>query len=50
MQFIISELAKEESIILKDGEEYPIWSPYNAIEAAEILFHKLQNEKTINEQ
>jgi hypothetical protein len=50
LQFIISDLAKEEAIMLKDGEEYPIWSPYDAVEAAETLFHELQKAKTAHDQ
>lgn len=42
VQFIINELAEEESSsMLKNGKEYPIWSPYNAHEAAETLLNEL---------
>jgi len=30
---------------LKNGEEYPIWSPYNAHEAAETLIEELDIHK-----
>jgi hypothetical protein len=42
VQFVLHELAEEESpLLLKNGEEYPIWSPYNAHEAAETLLNEL---------
>ena len=38
IQFIVSELAIEEGdAILKSGGTYPIWSPYDAFEAAEYI-------------
>ena len=40
VQFILSDLAEEEgSAMLKNGEEYPVCSPYNAHEAAETLMN-----------
>ena len=50
IQFLITELADEERITLQDGADYPIWSPYDAVEAAETLFHELQKEKPAHEQ
>ncbi|MBF0228744.1 MAG: hypothetical protein HQK63_04020 [Desulfamplus sp.] len=43
IQFIIYDLAKEEESLsmLKNGNEYPIWSPYNADDAAAILLNEL---------
>ncbi len=42
VQFIIYELAEEESSsMLKNGKEYPVWSPYNADDAAGILLNEL---------
>jgi len=47
VQFIICELAEEESsFILKNGQEYPIWSPYNAHEAAQALLNELDKNKS----
>lgn len=42
VQFLIAELVREEAIdpITLAGE-YPIWSPYNAFQAAEILLNLL---------
>jgi hypothetical protein len=34
MQFLVSELAQKEGALLRAGMEYPIWSPYDAHEAA----------------
>lgn len=46
VQFIICELAGEESSsMLKNGKEYPIWSPYNAHDAAEILLKELDRNR-----
>ena len=41
IQFIISDLVQEEEklVTLKHGGMYPVWSPYEATEAAETLFH-----------
>jgi len=47
VQFILSDLAEEESaVILKNGEEYPVWSPYNAHEAAETLTNELNKHNS----
>ncbi len=45
MQFLVSELAREEGItLLQPNKEYPIWTPYNAFEAAATLVNALQEE------
>ncbi len=41
MQFLVSELAREESDLLKPGLAYPVWSPYGAFEAADTLLDLL---------
>jgi hypothetical protein len=43
MQEMIRDLAHEEGII---QGEYPIWSPYEAHEAAATLLRLLEEEKT----
>lgn len=48
MQFLISELAQEESELLKSGMGYPIWSPYNAFEAAATMLEVLKANETKN--
>lgn len=36
LQFLIAELAQEEGAALMPGE-YPVWSPYDAVGAAQTL-------------
>lgn len=46
VQFLVSELAKEEDITsLNLDETYPVWSPYNAYEAADSFLQILSEEK-----
>jgi len=40
MHFLISEIAREEQVELQAGS-YPIWSPYNADDAASVLLRAL---------
>jgi len=42
MQFLVSELAQEESDLLKPGLAYPVWSPYEAVEAADTMLAVLK--------
>jgi hypothetical protein len=42
MQFLVSELAQEESDLLKSGLKYPVWSPYDAVEAADTMLAMLK--------
>ena len=41
-QFLVSELAQEELDVLKPGLAYPVWSPYDAVEAAETMLAVLK--------
>ncbi|MEW6212781.1 MAG: hypothetical protein AB1631_30930 [Acidobacteriota bacterium] len=41
MQFLLSELAREEGDLLEAGAEYPVWSPYDSFEAASTLLNAL---------
>ena len=43
MQFLVSELAQEESELIQPGVSYPIWSPYDA---AATMLKVLQESKT----
>jgi hypothetical protein len=43
LQFLTTELAQEESGLLP-GAEYPVWSPYEAHEAAATLTQYLREE------
>ncbi len=42
MQFLVSELAREEEALLTAELAYPIWSPYDAFDAAEALLTVLE--------
>jgi len=45
MQFLISELAAEETDLLKPDLDYPVWSPYDAFEAANTMLQVLKAAK-----
>jgi hypothetical protein len=45
MQFLVSELAAEETDLLKPNLDYPIWSPYDAFEAANTMLQVLKAAK-----
>ncbi len=42
LQVLVSELAQEEAQLLRPGGTYPIWSPYDAYEAADTLLTMLK--------
>jgi hypothetical protein len=44
MQFLVSELAKEENALLSAGDSYPVWSPYNSFEAGSVLLDALKED------
>jgi hypothetical protein len=41
MQFLVSALTQEEGELLQPGLEYPVWSPYDAVEAAHTMLSVL---------
>ena len=45
MQVLVSELAQEESELIQPGVSYPIWSPYDADDAASTMRKVLQESK-----
>lgn len=46
MQFLATELVKEENAnIFVANQEYPIWSPYNCSEAANVLMNLVEAKK-----
>ena len=46
LQVLASELAAESGVVrLEDGGDYPVWSPYDAFEAAETLREYLARHK-----
>lgn len=46
MQFLISELAQQELDFLKPGMSYPVWSPYDAVDAAGAMLEVLKNAES----
>lgn len=46
MQVLISELAQQEMDLIKSDQSYPVWSPYDAVEAADTMLKVLQAAKT----
>jgi hypothetical protein len=45
MQLLISELAQDETDLIKLDQAYPVWSPYSADEAADTMLKVLQAAK-----
>lgn len=46
MQFIAAELVKEEEPnFFVANQEYPVWSPYNCSEAANVLMNLLETKR-----
>ncbi len=43
MQVLISELAQQELDLLKPSMSYPVWSPYDAVDAADAMLEVLEN-------
>jgi len=49
VQFLVFELAREEGVTLfESGGTYPIWTPYNAFEAADTLLNALAMDQELN--
>jgi hypothetical protein len=42
MQVLISELAQQENDLIQANQSYPVWSPYGADEAADIMLNALK--------
>lgn len=47
-QFLVFELAKEENALLMPEAAYPVWTPYQAFDAAQTLLDVLEADETIN--
>jgi hypothetical protein len=41
MQILLSELAQQERDLIKPDQAYPVWSPYDADEAADTMLKVL---------
>jgi hypothetical protein len=50
IQLLATELANEENNLIKPGASYPIWSPYDAVEAASIMLEALNAETSLNHE
>ena len=46
IQILAAELANEETNLIKSGASYPVWSPYDALEAANIMLDALNQENS----
>jgi hypothetical protein len=46
MQVLLTELAQQETDLIKPDQSYPVWSPYDAVEAADTMLKVLQAAKT----
>jgi hypothetical protein len=45
IQMLITELAQQETDLIKPNQNYPVWSPYDAVEAADTMLKVLQDTK-----
>ncbi len=43
---LVYELAQEEGALLQPGMAYPVWSPYDAFEAANTLLNVLKETES----
>lgn len=50
IQLLAAELANEETNLIKSGESYPVWSPYDAVEAANLMLEALNAETSLNHE
>lgn len=46
MQFLVSELVQEENELIQPGVAYPVWSPYDAYDAAAKMLKALNESST----
>jgi hypothetical protein len=47
VQLLVAELARDEGIcVLQEGAQYPVWTPYQAFDAAQALLEALKGEST----
>jgi hypothetical protein len=45
MQILILELVQQETDLIKPDQSYPVWSPYDAVEAADTMLNVLKAAK-----
>jgi hypothetical protein len=46
MQILLSELAQQETNLIKSEQSYPVWSPYGADEAANTMLKVLEESQS----
>jgi hypothetical protein len=46
IQVLVSELSQQEADLIKADQSYPVWSPYDAFEAADVMLKVLEDSKT----
>lgn len=49
IQVLISELAQQETDLIQPNQSYPVWSPYDAFEAADTMLKALQDTENQND-
>lgn len=47
IQFLVSELVQAETELIQPGVAYPVWSPYDAFDAAAVMLKALTEAKGI---
>jgi hypothetical protein len=47
VQLLICELAQQETDLIKPDRSYPVWSPYDAVEAADTMVKVLEAEAAL---
>ena len=50
IQLLAADLANEETNLIIEGASYPVWSPYDAVEAANIMLESLNAETSISHE
>ena len=50
IQFIVSDLAREEKTTLTLEGEYPVWSPHTSFDAGKIMLQVLERETGIGDE
>jgi hypothetical protein len=46
MQFLVSEIAKEEEALMDTSATYPMWTPYDSFGAAKTLLQALKEDQS----
>ncbi len=46
IQVLISDLAQQETDLIKPDQSYPVWSPYDAVEAADTMLKVLEDSQS----